>query len=1055
MLTRERDAKGQSPVSREPVQVNRRPGRLRRAPAIVTTAALLSGALVGVATPAGASTCSASAPTRTWAPAGVDSEWSNPANWNPAGVPGADDKVVVDLTSATVTGITGSVCDLVLKGGGTAATATALAGELTVAGSAEVEGFAKAPADGTFTLRVAGKVKPTAETTLDKIALVLAAGSPGAELDLGKKRLFLTGAATSRLEAGSKVIDASDGGTTATGLVVGNAATLAVTTGATVVAPAIVRLQPGSTITTGGVDAAATLGGTGVLNWQAGTLVGDLTLRLRTVMDGAGQRVVSAGSTLVNDLLPTSPTPTPNKLEVRDGVVQLEGSLVNHGELRAFPGNPGPQFTQSGSSDAVLQNKATGILAVGAVDTAAGSGQARLVNVPLDNSGKITIVGNSRLLLAGDPGAVAESDLRNGTTVKDPYTPPSGSTPTKGTLQVGSGAALRLNGTTTLQGGAIVQLDDNVDGTKARLEGVKDSSPKLVGAAAAGTDGTFQWRSGVVRGPITVDKVATDVGAVGTTSRRYLELCSGCTGTAFTSNGPFGVNATMVTLRPNAQVVAGGPLVIASTPSGFERSGTSVDGQKLTIAAGGSLTRRARAFIPGGTSENAGATTLNVPVVNHGSVTLETPLTVPAGYVQEHQPGAPASAAPITGLLGPNVTLSTSNGAGQYPPIELRSGGLGGAGTIVTSSLNVGSTWVHPGFTTSAGKITVQGTLRLSSGSDVQLVMRPAVAATATTAAVPASQDVLEVVPLVHTTGSGSSATSTAVAPGMAYLAGRITGVSASGLTQPYGDIKTSLVKFAARSGSFSSASWSGTPTGLGWKPLYDSLTTDGDGQAVDLKLVDVAPPALGIASIPAFTQFGSQRVTYAAVDNKTGVASYDVRFQRASPTRGFSSWVYTSTWQRTTRTSRTLTGLATGYTYCFSIRVRDKAGNVSAWSRSLCTARMFDDRALKASRGWTRPGGKAGFYGKTYSRSTRKGATLSKYGTHSRVAVTALKCPTCGTAYVYSGSTLLKKLDLRARRTGITTWVSKGMSRRTGYLRIKVVSRGKPVVIDSFGMVR
>ncbi len=44
---------------------------------------------------------------------------------------------------------------------------------------------------------------------------------------------------------------------------------------------------------------------------------------------------------------------------------------------------------------------------------------------------------------------------------------------------------------------------------------------KLAGTAA--TDGTLQWRSGTIRGPLTVDKITTDIGANSAESRRYLD----------------------------------------------------------------------------------------------------------------------------------------------------------------------------------------------------------------------------------------------------------------------------------------------------------------------------------------------------------------------------------------------------------------------------------------------------------------------------------------------------------------------------------------------------
>ncbi len=431
-------------------------------------------------------------------------------------------------------------------------------------------------------------------------------------------------------------------------------------------------------------------------------------------------------------------------------------------------------------------------------------------------------------------------------------------------------------------------------------------------------------------------------------------------------------------------------------------------------------------------------------------------MTVPKGYTQDVQPGAAATApVPVTGLLSSTVILSGSNGAGAFAPITLAKGGLGGTGIVAANPLTIGSTWVHPGFSDRAGKLTVQGRMKLSSGSDVQLVAR---------GTTDDKKDILEIVDLVH--GTGASAV--VVEPGKIELAGRVTGMSAGGYNPAYGTTVQNLVRFPTRTGTFATASWNGTPRGLGWKPVYDDTAdpavpaqgstpaVPADPKSIDLKLLDVAAPALGIASIPAFTQFTSQRVTYAAVDNKTGVKSYDVRWQRGSPDLAYSAWVYPSAWQGTTKTAaKTLTGMAKGWTYCFSIRVRDKADNISAWSQPLCTAKMFDDRSFAATPSWSRPSGKSGFYAGTYSRSTAYGAKLTKTGRHTRVAVTALKCPTCGTVGIYSGTTLLKTLSLKSSSTGITTWVSSVRSTRIATVTVKVLTKGKPVVIDSFGMVR
>jgi hypothetical protein len=183
-------------------------------------------------------------------------------------------------------------------------------------------------------------------------------------------------------------------------------------------------------------------------------------------------------------------------------------------------------------------------------------------------------------------------------------------------------------------------------------------------------------------------------------------------------------------------------------------------------------------------------------------------------------------------------------------------------------------------------------------------------------------------------------------------------------------------------------------------------------------------------------------------------MGSYDVRWRSASPTRGYGAWAYPRSWQRTTARVRTLEGMDRGVTYCFSVRARDAQGNTGAWSGPVCTARLADDRSLRASGPWQRPGGQLGYYGNTYSRSTTRGAKLVTKGTHTRVAVTALRCPTCGRVQVFSGTKLLKTIDLRGKRR-MTSWVSPVLSQRTSPVTLKVASRGKAVIVDSVGLLR
>ena len=757
-----------------------RAGLARVCAGSVTLALAASGALVSSA-PAAAAACAG--PTATWAgpPGGL---WTVAANWSPAVLPAANSAVVVGPGS-TVTGAGGSVCDLTATG------SIKLGGALTVSGD----------------LALAGT------------------------LDLNGSTLAVQGPSASRLSATSTIDNTAAGTGTnppAGALAVRSGVRLVVETGAKVKSPAVLQLQTGSVLTTGGAGVAATLAGTGTLSWLEGTLEGALTLGLPTKVEGSSAHVLATGSTLT------------------------------------------------------------------------------------------------------------------------------------------------LGGATTLST-AVVSLQ-----SQARV---------------------------VVAGITTIEVLTTAPGS-----------------------------------------------------SGFRlAAGIPVDsGQRVTVSTGATLRAVTSPLIP-----SAGVS-VEVPLLNHGSINLGASLNVPAGLTQDVQPGAPASAIkPVTGLLSPAVRISTSDGLGHFAPVVITSGGLGGKGMIVASRVNVGNAWLKAGYTGScketnpvplgtntrytepcAGQLTVQGDLHLSSTSDVRLDVRGVAAD---------MKDKLQVEAL---TWAGA-----AVATGRAFLAGRISATSArpsetstAVYTPSYGTPVTNLVAFAARTGTF--AAIAGNRSGFGWKPTYDDSTTNGDALDVDANWVDIAPPTLRVAGLPAFTQYSSQSFVYLGSDNRA-MGNYDVRWRLASPSRGFSAWAYPRSWQKTTATVRTLTGLSRGYTYCFSVRARDRAGNMGAWTSPVCTARFFDDRGLSASGGWYRPGRQVGFYGETFSRSTTYGAKLVRKGTHTRIGLTAYRCPSCGRLQVYSGSRLLKTINLYAARSGMTSWVSPVLTRRYATVTLRVVSRGKPVIVDSFGMAR
>jgi hypothetical protein len=212
---------------------------------------------------------------------------------------------------------------------------------------------------------------------------------------------------------------------------------------------------------------------------------------------------------------------------------------------------------------------------------------------------------------------------------------------------------------------------------------------------------------------------------------------------------------------------------------------------------------------------------------------------------------------------------------------------------------------------------------------------------------------------------------------------------------------------------------------------------------------VDATAPVVKVSGAGAVTLADRASVTYSATD-ADGIASYDVRYQRARFDRGFESWVRPDTWQATKATSRSI-AVPRGYEYCFSVRARDMLGNTSAWSPSRCTSRPLDDPSLKASAGWTRATGTS-FLDGTISRTTTRGAELTRAEVRAkRIWLVATRCATCGSVDVFVGSTRVGRVDLSADTTRRQQVIAlpASTSVRSGKLTIRVTSSGKRVEID------
>jgi hypothetical protein len=263
----------------------------------------------------------------------------------------------------------------------------------------------------------------------------------------------------------------------------------------------------------------------------------------------------------------------------------------------------------------------------------------------------------------------------------------------------------------------------------------------------------------------------------------------------------------------------------------------------------------------------------------------------------------------------------------------------------------------------------------------------------------------------------------------------------------------------AAPVGCTSPATFTKLPTGA---HTLSIAAVDGAGNTCPVRTVawtvDATAP---VATATAPTSFGSLSTAMVArwtgTDVGSGVASYDVRYQRAPYNGPFSAVTYPKAWQATKSTSVTLTGAA-GSAYCFSVRTRDTAGNSSPWSAARCTSVALDDRSLSASAGWKRVRA-SGDYAGTHTLSTRPGATLSRTGVQARrVAIVVTRCPSCGSIVVSLGSTRLGTVNLYAKTTQrkVVVWLPALPSVRSGTVTVRVTSRtGRAVRVDGLVVSR
>jgi hypothetical protein len=207
-------------------------------------------------------------------------------------------------------------------------------------------------------------------------------------------------------------------------------------------------------------------------------------------------------------------------------------------------------------------------------------------------------------------------------------------------------------------------------------------------------------------------------------------------------------------------------------------------------------------------------------------------------------------------------------------------------------------------------------------------------------------------------------------------------------------------------------------------------------------------PTTLGtIASKASFS--------YAGRVSSSSVVSYDVRWRRARWDGSFEAWKRPAGWQRTTALKQPL-GLKAGYTYCVSVRARNRVGQLSDWTGGRCLAKALDDRRVIASSGWrSRTGDR--YYAKTFRATTTKGATLTRTGAKvRRVGIVATACRSCGVVNVLVDGKKVGRVNLAAARTQRRkVFMVPAFALNNATVTVKVRSSGRLVQIDGIVLSR
>ncbi|MBV9096760.1 MAG: PD40 domain-containing protein [Frankiaceae bacterium] len=215
---------------------------------------------------------------------------------------------------------------------------------------------------------------------------------------------------------------------------------------------------------------------------------------------------------------------------------------------------------------------------------------------------------------------------------------------------------------------------------------------------------------------------------------------------------------------------------------------------------------------------------------------------------------------------------------------------------------------------------------------------------------------------------------------------------------------------------------------------------------SVSVVAPDTSPPAVSVTKLPAIATTAAIRLSYSARDAVNRVRSYDVQYTHATTVWQNPAWPVSGGWG-TTATSLPV-HLIGGIKYCFYVRATDNAGNVSAWSRPVCTTAPLDDRAMHKTAGFTAATGSAFYLGTAYS-TTKYGEAVWTTNESPALYLVATTCPTCGSVEILEGNKPVATISLHSATTVNRHVLAIPNTHKAVDFMTRVVSSGKRVIID------